>query len=470
MKIIALLLILCGCTVGPKYCPPDPDVPTDWQGNLGTLMQRIPPDDTIWWKRFNDPLLNQLITYAADQNLDLNIAGMRVLQARLAAKGKGAEKYPRIDGSLACGRAVLPKGIIKDLKRDFNFYEAGFDAEWEIDLFGKTAHDLAAACAEAEAAQESLNGVWITLSAEIARNYIELRGLQMRLNLLQTSLEMQQQAFGRLQELSERGIHGQVNLNQARGEQENLQAEEPLLALQITRAIHRISILLGYPPGELLECLTAFSPLPSPIADHAIGLPSDLVRRRPDIRKAERELAAATEKVGSAIASLFPRFSLRGFIGDISTHAGKLFNPSSATALVGPQLLVPIFNSRLLLEDVQYNKISTQIALYNYQKTVLEALEEAENGIAAYAAEEKRYTHLENALEEFQQASAFTNELYERGINDYISVNAAEKNALAAQTTLVQSQVNLLLHTIALYKALGGAWDPEPGNCNIAYP
>ena len=463
--LIIMTLLIAGCTVAPQYTPPAPDVPCDWQGEVGCSMQRLDPDDLTWWKNFQDPLLNQLIEYAANQNLDLAMASMRVLQARLEAKGKKADLFPHIDGSAACGHANLPKGFVKGLKRSVNFYEVGFDADWEIDLFGMTAHEIKALLAQEEAAQENLNGVWVTLSAEIAKNYIELRGLQTRLQLIQTHMYMQKESLGRLHELSERGINSEIDLNNAQAELHSLEAEEPLIQLNISQTIHRLSVLLGYPPGDLADCLRPVNPLPQVPCEQAVGYPSDLLRRRPDIRKAERELAAATERVGSAIAALFPRFSLRGFIGDISAHAGHLFSPKSATSLVGPQLLVPIFNSRLLLQDVQYNKIATQNALYNYQKTVLEALEEAENSIAAFRSEEERLAKLQASLESFQKASAFSQQLYERGVYNYHDVVVAEKNSINAQTSLIQSQVDLLLHYVALYKALGGSWEDCSESC-----
>lgn len=223
-------------------------------------------------------------------------------------------------------------------------------------------------------------------------------------------------------------------------------------------AIHRLSILLGLPPAELYECLSCYQPLPAVPIGCAAGVPSELLRRRPDIRKAERELAAATERIGSAVAALYPRFSLRGFMGDISTCVGSLFTPGSFSWLAGPQILVPIFNSRLLVQDVIYNKISTQQAIYVYQKSIIEALEEAENAMAAYHMQEKHFQHLRQAYQHHDDALAFAKDLYDRGLQDTFSVIKAREPFLKAEEALMQAQVDLLTSYVSLYKALGGCW------------
>jgi NodT family efflux transporter outer membrane factor (OMF) lipoprotein len=449
------------------------EVADDWTSEQSGSMQTAECDDLAWWERLNDPILNQLIAYAYCQNLDLRIAAMRVIQARMEVKGKKADLYPRIDATAACGHVYFSKNALVDgllgntcfkrkhVKRNVNFYEVGFDAEWEIDLFGMTAHEVAALKAHEEAVQEDLCAIWVTLTAEIARNYIELRGLQQRLVILERSLQAQEYSIQIFLQLQERGIVNDVDLSKAQAEKSSIKAQMPLLELGIQRAIHRLSILLGDQPGSLISCLETVRPLPHLPCELPIGIPSDILRRRPDIGKAERELAAATERVGSAIAALFPRFSLRGFIGEISTHAGSLFSPASATYLIGPQLLVPIFNSHMLMQDIDYAKNAVQEAIYVYQKTVLEALEESENAIAAFRHEEKRRLHLEDSLRNYERTLTFAIELYQKGVEDYLTVANAEKLRLTAEDISVQSQVDLLLHYISLYKALGGSWENE---------
>lgn len=466
-----LVLLLSGCKVGPVYEPPAVEYPPDWHGETRQFNE-ADPGDVNWWENLNDPTLNELMQYAACQNLDLKIASLRVLLARTEAKNKKWDLFPHIDGSATYDHAYFSKeAAVHGLKhmgvpvksdrvrRNINLFEVGFDAEWEIDFFGYTAHEIAALKAQAEAAEESLCGVWITLSAEIAKNYIELRGLQQRREILQRNLEDQSDVLQLTEELFGRGLVNESDYYQGKAEISLLKSELPSIELNIDRSIHRLSLLLGYPPGDLFDLLAPCGDLPHIPCDLSIGIPSDLLRRRPDIRKAERDLAAATERVGSAIAALFPRFSLRGFIGEISTKSGSLFRPDSATWFAGPLVLVPIFNSRLILLNVEYNKLATQEAFYTYQKTVLEALEEAENGIASFRHGSERLTHLTDAYQQNETALSLVNVLRQRGVNDNFVVNKAKKLALASQDALMQGQVELLLSYVALYKALGGDWN-----------
>lgn len=472
VQLLFYVIALSGCSLGPKYQVPEVEVPCEWHSETPPNVNCATPENVIWWENLQDPLLNELIVRAATQNLDLQIAAIRVIQARAEANAKKADLYPRIDGSANYGHVYCSKkaldGIIETLgtksrhtRRNINFYEVGFDAEWELDFFGLSRHEIAAMKAHEEAVQEDLCSVWVTLSAEIAKNYIELRGFQQRLNTINQSSQVQTEAIQLSQELLRRGVVNESDYSRLKAEWNNLQAQATTLEFNSARCIHRISILLGYAPGELCECLSTHHPLPEIPCEVAIGIPSELLRRRPDIRKAERELAAATERIGSAIASLFPRFSLRGFVGDISTHAGSLFSPASLTSFVGPQILVPIFNSRLILQEVEYNKMMTQEVLITYQKTVLEALEEAENTIAAFKYEERRFHHLNEAFQYDQKALAFTKELYEKGLNDLFVVTTTQKMLLVSEEAKIQSQVDLLLDYVSLYKALGGSWGRE---------
>lgn len=468
---ICLALFLSGCRVGPTYYGPEAYVPREWHSEVTSTKA---PDDLAWWKNLQDPMLDQLIEYAADQNLDLKIAAMRVLQARAEVKAKKGDLYPHADASanydhLYYSKDALVNGLLgtalpvgcKHVQRNVNFYEVGFDADWEIDLFGLTAHEIAAAKAHADGVEDALCHVWVTLSAEIAKNYIELRGLQRRLDIAKKSIDNQSEAVRLSEELYTKGFISESDYSQIQSQLNIQKADLPLLEQSISRTIHRLSILLGYPPGDLFECLAKPASLPQIPSEATVGMPSDLLRRRPDIRRAERELAAATERVGSAVASLFPRFSLRAFVGDISTRAGSLFSPASATWLAGPQVLLPIFNSHLILQDIEYNKLLNCEAIYTYQKTVLEALEEAENAISSLQFGQERYKNLTESYQLNQKSAAFAKELYDKGFSDHFALIKAEQTFAIADDAMVQAQVDLLLDYVALYKALGGSWTLE---------
>lgn len=464
---VGFLIFLAGCKVGPVYCPPDVEIPCEWQSSVPESFSTDPAEDIDWWKRLQDPLLDELMEYARTQNFDLKIAAIRVLQARVEIKAKAGDLYPHVDGVARSGRVLFSKDDLgpnlpiesNRNRRHLNFYELGFDAVWELDFFGLTAHEIAAAKANEEAIQEALCGVWLTLSAEIAKNYIELRGHQLRLQMMKQSSALMEDALQWTQDLWKRGVLNESDFLQAKADWNQVKAEEAPLEIAITRAIHRLSVLLGYPPGDLFECLAPNSKLPEAPMAISIGIPSELLRRRPDIRKAERELAAATERIGSAVASLFPRFSLRGFVGDIAAHSGSLFSASSASWFAGPQVLVPIFNSRLLLQDVEYNKLATRQALYTYQKTVLEALEESENAIAAFKQQESRLLNSEGAYHSHQKRLAFAEELYRTGVQNNFELAKAKQGLFSAENALIQSRVDFLLNYVALYKALGGSCD-----------
>lgn len=463
--LIIFISLVTGCSLQKPYDPPIPEIPSTWQ-NEGQFQVEAEPCFN-WWEALEDPTLNELMTLASSQNFDLKIGALRVLKARTEANGKKGDLYPHVDGSFNCGRVSVDKSSVKDIfvgrgclgKTNFSFFEIGFDASWEIDFFGRTAHEIAALKAGEEALEEDLSMTWVMLSAEIGKNYIELRSQQMRLNLLLNKIANQSYELSLKEELKSRGVTNNRVYAQTIVDSNTLQLELPLLEIAIDRNINRLSTLLGYNPGDLSEYLNCPGILPNIPSSPPIGMPSQLLQRRPDIRKAERELAKATELVGSAIASLFPRFSLWGFIGDINTKAGSLFNPSSLAAASGSQILLPIFNSKLIMQDITYNKLSTQEALYTYQKTVLESLEEAENAILAYLKGENRLEILQKTSKTLENNLEDEQELYSRGLNSLLNVIASEKQAHDAKVAYIQEQTEQILRYIVIYKALGGNWE-----------
>lgn len=468
-----LLLGLMGCQIGPSYQPPAIDLPKEWHSPSSEGMDLEDPDRLLWWESLNDPLLNSLIQRASERNWDLFIAGTRILEARAERTGKVAELYPHLDASVSTGhlyasKEALVKGILgttcpthhgHSVKRQVNFFEIGFDADWEIDLFGVNKHASNALQAKIESAEENLCDVWITLSAEIARNYVELRSLQQRQQLTEKNIETHKETLYLTQQLLTIGMASALDNLQAEEQIYTMTAQHSLLALSIDKAIYRLSILLGEAPGKLYLELIEPQSIPHLPCEKPLGLPSELLRRRPDIRRAERNLAAATESIASAVAALFPRLSLSGFIGDISTCLKTLTSSASGTWFATPQLLLPIFNSRLLTQDINLNKIQAQRALFEYQKIVLLALEEVENGIASFHYELKRNYYLNQAQATHQETHQLTVQLYQRGLKDYLEVLTTTRALLVAEDTVIQSQTDLLLHYISLYKALGGGWD-----------
>lgn len=466
--IIFFLVCLFSCNVGPKYEPPEIETPTDWESPPCLGLEKEMPECFVWWECLNDPVLNSLIQQAANQNLDLAMAAERILQAREELKGVDTYKYPHIDGSATYGHAQFNQTTLNRFlnveskhskgQRNIDLFEFGFDAEWEIDLFGMNRHQCNALRAQLEAAEADFRQVWVTLSAEIARTYVELRALQQRKALLKNHIETQKETLQLIGSLATTGFLAEADIKTAEEQLLTLIAQKPQIELAIFKTIHRISILLGYPPCDLVEELKEFCTLPTLPTKKPVGLPSELLRRRPDIQKAERDLAASIEEVGVAVASLFPRFSLRGFIGDISSLCSGSF-----TWFAGSQMLFPIFNSKLLQQDVKINQSKARQAMLAYQRKVLEALEEAENGIAGLHYELERNRVLLQAKQASTDTYELTMQLYRQGFKDYLEVLVAYRSQIATEEAFIQSEVETLFHYISLYKAIGGGWDIE--NC-----
>lgn len=459
-------LFLTSCTIGPKYQPPEMDLPNDWHSPLSQGMDAEKNDCFLWWESLNDPLLNSLIERAASQNLDLFMAATRILEARTEEKGGRAAFYPHLDGSATYGHVQYNKKVLnkiidnecsrnhKEGKRNLNFFEWGFDAEWEIDLFGVQKHEMNALKAKIEASQEDFCYLWVTLSAEIVKTYIELRSLQLRLQLIDRNIRAQEETVSLTDSLISSGFASSVDQLEVLEQFHLLSAQKPQMQFSIDKAIHRLSILLGYYPSELFCELAEPSPLPFLPLEKPVGIPAELLRRRPDVKKAERDLAAATERVGSAMASKYPRLSLEGFIGDIGT-----FCSNGLTWFSGSQLLMPLFNSKLLQQDVDLNKMKERQAFYQYKKTVLEAFEEAENAINAFHYEWKRNQQLNEGQKTSRDAYTLISQLYHKGFKSYLEVLTAQRSSIAAEESYYQSQTDLLYHYISLYKALGGGWE-----------
>lgn len=466
--LLLLSLSLVGCTVGPHYVAPDMEVPCAWSPENAAELSEQSVDNFRWWESFNDPVLNSLIEMAAQQNLGLHLAMTRIMEARRTLKGGKTSAYPHVDGSVAYSYANFNQKTLDRIlgiqerrnkgRRHVDIFEAGFDAQWELDLFGMNKHRSAALEAMAEVSEEDFSNAWVTLSAEIARSYIELRGLQLRFEILNNNIESQKETQQLTSSLIAGGFAGSLEQAQVDEELNLLHSEQPQLKSLIEKNIHHLSILLGYLPRELICQLSVRSPLPDLPANRPIGMPAELLLRRPDIRKAERELAAATAEVGVAMAALYPRLSITGFLGDITTACTK----GNLVGLGSPQLILPLFNSKLLQDDVCLNKIKVKQALIRYQQTVLEALEETENAITAFHYELEKAQYLEHSKNASQNAHDQISQLYQNGLKSYLEVQTAHRTYLAAEGAFLQGQIDVLLNYISLYKALGGGWDAFP--------
>jgi NodT family efflux transporter outer membrane factor (OMF) lipoprotein len=353
------------------------------------------------------------------------------------------------------GQGGLP-GLTTDL------YQIGFDASWEIDVFGGNRRRVEAAIAELAAAIESGHNVLVTLLAEVAQDYLQLRGSQERLSVLQQNLAAQKQVLELTRSMRRSGLVSELDVTRAAAEAATTAAQIPPLEAAIRRMIHALSILLDQQPNSLSDRLAVARPLPPVPPDVPIGLPSELLRRRPDVRQAERQIAAATAHVGSAKADLFPRFLITGTAGLDASQFSKLFNWQSHYFLISPTVVWPIFEGGRIVSNIALQKANQEEAVLQYRRTILVALQEVEDSLVAYSTEQARKTSLTEALQESRASLDIARNQYEHGLADFLHVLDAERNLLSAEDALAQSNQSESTDLVALYKALGGGWENQP--------
>ena len=471
-KTVFLILFLCcsmllivGCAVGPNYRPPKVSVPESWGESQKNAAFNHADPIVQWWKTFNDPVLDSLITHAVESNLDLRVAEARIREARFQSGVVSSELWPSVETSASYSRSRRSQGISiippkARLKR--NLYQAGFDASWEIDLFGGKRRAIEAARADIDAAVENRRDVLVTLLAEVARNYIEVRGLQRRLEIVRNNVRVQQETIDITRARFEAGVSSELDAVQAEALLATTQSQIPTLESSTKQTIHRIGILLGQKPDALQAELTKGAPIPSAPAMVPVGLPSGLLRRRPDVRRAEWELAAATARIGVATADFFPKFSLTGDFG-LQTEDLNVFSlTNSRYWSFGPTIRWPIFQAGRIRANVKVQNARQEQLLVNYEKAVLTALEDVENALVTFAGEQVRHKNLTAAVNANRRAVELAGELFTRGLANFLSVLDAERSLYESEDNLAQSEHTVSLNLVSLYKALGGGWETEP--------
>ncbi len=471
-KTVFLILFLCcsmllivGCAVGPNYRPPKVSVPESWGESQKNAAFNHADPIVQWWKTFNDPVLDSLITRAVESNLDLRVAEARIREARFQSGVVSSELWPSVETSASYSRSRRSQGISiippkARLKR--NLYQAGFDASWEIDLFGGKRRAIEAARADIDAAVENRRDVLVTLLAEVARNYIEVRGLQRRLEIVRNNVRVQQETIDITRARFEAGLSSELDAVQAEALLATTQSQIPTLESSTKQTIHRIGILLGQKPDALQAELTKGVPIPSAPAMVPVGLPSGLLRRRPDVRRAEWELAAATARIGVATADFFPKFSLTGDFGLQMEDLNVFSLTNSRYWSFGPTIRWPIFQAGRIRANVKVQNARQEQLLVSYEKAVLTSLEDVENALVAYTAEQVRCRNLTEAVNANRRAVELANELFSKGLVNFLNVLDAERSLCKSEEELVQNERTVSLNLVILYKALGGGWENEP--------
>lgn len=463
MRLVALLTIVAltasACAVGPDYVPPGTPETEAWNTELqgGLNAEQMDPQTLVkWWETLDDPVLSGLIERAVAGNLDLKEARARVREARARRGISRADLFPVIDttGSATWRRSSKETGSGTETE----LYAAGFDAGWELDLFGGVRRSVEAAEADLQASREDLRNVLVSLLAEVALNYVDARTFQARLSVTKANLDAQEETYRLTSWRYQAGLSDELAVQQAHYNLENTRSQIPSLRTGLEEAKNRLAVLLGERPGAVHAELKEHRPIPVTPLHVAVGVPADTLRRRPDVRRAERELAAQTARVGVATADLYPTFSLLGSIGIEALSSGKLFSSGSRTYSFGPRITWPIFDAGAIRGNIAVQSALQDQALIRYQSALLSALEEVENALVAYAEEQRRRASLNKATRAAQQAVNLAQNRYQAGLIDFNNVLDAQRSLLSFQDQLAVSDGTVTSNLVRLYKALGGGW------------
>ncbi|MEM9388498.1 MAG: efflux transporter outer membrane subunit [Pseudomonadota bacterium] len=455
--LCAALAATACTTVGPDYEPPELESPSAWATRLKgglTTAELNPTSLSAWWETLGDDTLNNLIGRAINANLDLRTAQAQLRQARAQRAATGGSRFPTIQAG-ASATSAGSGGNSSQL------YSASFDAGWELDLFGGRRRSIEAADADLRTAEEARRDVLISMLAEVAVNYIELRAYQSQLAVAQDNLDNQLETLEIVEAQYRAGAVTQLDYDRAVSNVANTRSEIPRARQSLAQVKNRLAVLVGQAPGALEEQLSEPAPIPTPPVQLAVGVPAETLRRRPDVRQAERQLAAETARVGVAVAELYPKFTLSGTIGLEALSVSSLTDSDSRTFGIGPSVRWNLFDGGRTRQQIEVQSAVQEQALIQYERTVLGALEEVENAITAFTEEQLRYRALVESAAATERAADVARMRYEAGASDFIAVLDAERSLLSVQSNRVASEGTIVSNLVRLYKALGGGWDPQ---------
>jgi NodT family efflux transporter outer membrane factor (OMF) lipoprotein len=476
-RIVAALmapLLVAGCSVGPNFVPPDPQLPqTSFMGDKGVADARLPrATDPAWWAVFRDPILTDLERRVADANLDVRTATIRLAQSRFQRGVTAAAGFPSINSDAKYTRELysqngivsLLSGLLGPSASSFNpgalnEYNVGFDASWELDLWGKVRRQIETADAQVDQAADQRRDALVSSLAELARDYIQLRGVQTQIKIASDNLKVDRDILQLVQERQQRGLQNGLDVENAAAQVESIRAQLPTLQQQESQYISALSLLLDEPPGALQSELRRprlVSPAPPRVP---LGIPSELARRRPDIRAAEAQLHAATANIGVAVGAFYPSVQLNGTVGFDALDIKNLWKGSSLQYMVGPSVTLPIFAGGKLKSTLELREAQQQEAAITYHKTVLQAWHDVVNALVAYRLEQNRHARLRSQADHSRQALALARSRYSDGVTEFLSVLDAERSLLQADQQHATSMTNVLLNLVQLFKALGGGWE-----------
>jgi outer membrane protein, multidrug efflux system len=469
--VVLLASFAASCAVGPRYTPPITVTPARWLETIAPAIASDPSALDQWWRTFHDPLLDDLVARAIDGNLDLKIAAARVREARAARGIAASAALPQVGVHAQSARAERSDAVppFKAASgegspfgpRTQNVFEAGFDAGWELDVFGGVRSDVEAALAQVQSADESRRDLLVTLVADVARNYAELRGTQRQVEILDATMRSQQDTLDLARSRFDAGLGTALDVERAEGLLDVTKSRRPELERLARRAMYRLDVLVGQEPGTLGSALETSKRLPPQPPSLPETLPSELLSRRPDLRRAEREVAAAAARLRVARADLFPRFSIGGTFGRRSEDAADLGSTGSQFWFLVGGVRLPILSGGRIRANIRVQDARQEEALRQYEKAVLSAVEEVENALSAQTREQRRLDALRVAVAANRRALDLATERYTGGLENFLSVLDAQRAVYGAEDGLAQSETNAMVSLIAVYKALGGGWSPD---------
>jgi len=452
------ILALSSCAVGPKFVKPETPVDATFDKGRESSYSSA---DTIadWWHRFNDPKLNSIIDRALANNLDLRIAASRVDEARALARAEYFNFFPTVtsDASYVNQRSSISQSLGRE--RNSESYDAGFQASWELDLWGRVRRSNWAAWADAESAEALRQDTLVAIASEVARVYLDLRGTQNQLAVRQRNAQNQRETLKLTESLLQGGRGTELDTSRARAQLNSTLAAIPLIENVISQDINRLAVLSGLQPSALKNELIKAKPMPPLPSLVRIGDPASLLRRRRDIRSAEQDLAAATHRVGVATADLFPRVIFNGRMGLQADSLSGLGNSGAVAGNFGPSISWAAFDIGRVRALIQANNARMNGRLANYEKTVLNALEETENSLMSFGRQKARRDYLRQASLDSEKAAGLARERYQNGVADFLTVLDAERVLLEAQSLQAESETTTATSIVAIYKALGGGWE-----------
>ncbi|MEN6307809.1 MAG: efflux transporter outer membrane subunit [Anaerohalosphaeraceae bacterium] len=465
------MVLLAGCKVGPDYKAPEVVMSDAWHQQITQGLAQGQADYQTWWVQLNDPILNDLIDKATEDNLDVKTAVSRIQQARALLGIATGEYYPQVDATGFYSRDRESKnGLNAPTTGDpdqTNLHNIGAGAIWEADVFGRISRSVESSQATLEASVENYRDVLVVLYSDIAQNYIELRALQARIQYAQDNIKLQQGTLKLTQDRFDAELVPELDVQQARFNLANTESLVPDLRSQQVQALNRLSVLLGQSAGQINAELMKPAAVPSMPKEVLVGLPAELLRQRPDIRRAERALAAQTAQIGVATADLYPSFSLSGTLALEAQRIDDVGEWNSRTWGFGPGFRWTIFDGGRIRNNILFEEAKAQETLNLYKQTILLAVEEVENAMVSYQEEQVKYEALDRSVVASQKSVELVNDLYMNGLTDFQNVLDMERFLSQQQDKLAQSRGTVVKNLVRVYKALGGGWSAQTHNMAI---